>query len=127
MTYRGVDVSPVAIELARQLIELSGVADRCRFDVFDLDAGLPDGEPVDLLLCYLFRDPRLYRGMVDRLVPGGLLAVAVRSEVGAGPEEVHDGNHRARPGELRDAFGHLEILEEGEGDGMARILARKPR
>jgi hypothetical protein len=127
MTYWGVDVSPVAIELAWQLVELSGVAGRCRFDVFDLDAGLPDGESVDLVLCYLFRDPRLYRGMIDRLVAGGLLAYAVRSEVDAGPEEFPDGNRRARPGELRDAFGHLEILEEGEGDGMARILARKPR
>ena len=127
MTYRGVDVSPVAIELARQLVELSGLAGSCRFDVFDLDAGLPSGESVDLVLCYLFRDPRLYFGMVDRLVPGGLLAVAVRSEVDAAPEVFPDGNHRARPGELRDAFGHLEVLEEGEGEGMARILARKPR
>jgi SAM-dependent methyltransferase len=127
MTYWGVDVSPVAIELARQLVELSGVAGSCRFDVFDLDAGLPDGEPVDLVLCYLFRDSRLYRGMVDRLVPGGLLAVAVRSEVDAGTERFPDGSHRARPGELRDAFGHLEILDEGEGNGIARILTRKPR
>ena len=119
-------MSPVAIELARQLVELSGVAGRCRFDVFDLDDGLPDGESVDLVLCYLFRDFRLDSAMVDRLVPGGLLAVAVRSEVGVGPEEFPDGSRRARPGELRQAFGQLEILDEGEDDGIARILARKP-
>jgi methyltransferase family protein len=70
MTYRGVDVSPVAIELARQLAERSGVAARCRFDVFDLDAGLPDGESVDLVLCYLFRDSRRYRGWSIGLFPG---------------------------------------------------------
>ncbi len=126
LTYWGVDVSPVAIDLARQLVEPSGVAHRCRFDVFDLDAGLPDGDSVDLVLCYLFRDFRLDRAMVDRLAPGGLLAVAVRSEVDAGPEEFPDGSQRARPGELSDAFGHLEILDEREGDGTARILARKP-
>jgi SAM-dependent methyltransferase len=126
LMYWGVDLSPVAIDLARTLAELSGVARRCRFDVFDLDAGLPDGEPVDLVLSYLFWDLRLDRAMVGRLVPGGLLAVAVRSEVDVGPEEFPDGSHRARPGELRDAFGHLEVLDEGEGDGMARILARKP-
>ena len=108
LTYWGVDVSPVAIDLARRLVELSGVARRCRFDVIDLDAGLPDGESVDLVLCYLFRDFRLDCAMVDRLVPGGLLAVAVRSEVGVGPEEFPDGSQRARPGELREAFGHLE-------------------
>jgi SAM-dependent methyltransferase len=125
MTCWGVDVSPVAIDLARKLAELSGLARRCRFDVFDLNAGLPDGEPVDLVLCYLFRDHRLDRAIVDRLVPGGLLAVAVRSEVDVGPEEFPDGSHRARAGELSNAFGHLEVLDEKEADGIARILARR--
>ena len=36
-----VDVSEVAIGLARALADQSGVADRCRFDVVDLDGGLP--------------------------------------------------------------------------------------
>ena len=126
LTYQGLDVSPVAIDLARQLAEQSGLAERCRFDVFDLDAGLPDGEPVDLLLCYLFRDPRIDHAIVDRLVPGGLLAAAVRSEVDAGPEQFPDGSRRARAGELSDAFGHLEVLDGGEVDGLAGILARKP-
>jgi hypothetical protein len=81
---------------------------------------------VDLVLCYLFRDRRLDRGMVERLVPGGLLALAVRSEVDAEPEQFPDGSRRARPGELRDAFAHLELLDEGESNGMAWILARRP-
>lgn len=127
LSYLGVDVSPAAIELARRLAEASGLAHRCRFEVRDLDDGLPDGEPVDLVLCYLFRDPRLDRALVDRLVPGGLLAVAVRSEVGVGPEQFPDGSRRARPGELLEAFSHLEILDEGESDEIARIVARKPR
>lgn len=121
MDYWGVDVSAVGIDLARKLTSLYGVADHCRFDVVDLDEGLPAGPPVDLLFSHLFRDPRLDRAMIERLAPGGLLAVAVLSEVGAGP-----GEFRARPGELRDAFGSLEIVDEGEGEGMARILARRP-
>lgn len=59
---------------------------------------------------------------MERLAPGGLLAVAVLSEVGVGL-----GEFRARPGELRESFGKLEILDQGEGDGMARILARRHR
>lgn len=121
MDYWGVDVSPVGIDLARELTLLCGVADRSRFDVVDLDDGLPEGPPVDLLFCYLFRDQRLDRSMMDRLAPRGLVAVAVLSEVGVGP-----GAFRIRPGELRDAFGELEVLDEGEGEGMARILARRP-
>lgn len=119
MEVYGVDVSPVAIELARELASRSGFADRCRFEVFDLDGGLPGCDPVDLLFCHFFRDARLDRAMIDRLAPGGLLAVAVLSDVGHGP-----GRFRAKPGELRAAFGELELVAEREGDGTACILAR---
>lgn len=115
------DVSPVAIGLARELALRAGVADRCRFEVHDLDDGLPDGPQVDLLLCHLFRDPRLDRPMVGRLAPGGRLAVASLSEVGAGP-----GRFRAGPGELREAFGDLETVADGEAAGVAFLLAQRP-
>lgn len=118
----GVDVSPVAIDLARDLVAKSEVADRCRLDVFDLENGLPEGPPVDLLLCHCFRDPRLDRAMMERLAPGGTLAVAVLSEVDAGR-----GPFRARPGELLDAFGSLDVLVDGEDDGMAWIVARRAK
>ena len=121
MDYHGVDVSPMAIELARRLVQLSGLADRCSFEVHDLDLGLPDGPQVDLLLCHLFRDPRLDEAMIDRLAPGGLLAVVVLSEVDVGP-----GPFRARPGELREAFAALEVLAEGEAEGMAWLIGRRP-
>ena len=116
----GVDVSAVAIELARELASRAGYADRCRFQVVDLDQGLPEGPPVDLILCHLFRDARLDRALVERLVPGGWLAVATLSEVGAGP-----GAFRARPGELRAAFGELDLVHEGEAEGRAWLLGRR--
>jgi 2-polyprenyl-3-methyl-5-hydroxy-6-metoxy-1,4-benzoquinol methylase len=116
----GVDVSPVAIDLARELARLSGVTDRCRFGVHDLDQGLPEGSQVDLVLCHKFRDPDLDLALMDRLAPEGLLAVVTLSEVDAGP-----GRFRARPGELREAFGSLEVLAEGEADGMAWLIGRK--
>lgn len=118
----GVDVSPAAIELARDLAARSGVADRCRFDVVDLDDGLPDGPPVDVVLCHCFRDARLDGAIVDRLVPGGLLAIVVLSAVGAGP-----GPFRAEPGELRRAFAALDVVADGEADGEAWLLGRRPR
>lgn len=119
MEVHGVDVSPVAIDLARELLATSEWAGRCRFDVVDLDDGLPAGPPADLILCHLFRDARLDRAVIERLAPGGLLAIAVLSEVGAGP-----GPFRARPGELRSAFAELDLVAEGEASGMAWLLGR---
>jgi len=114
-----VDVSFVAIEQARALAERAGVADRCRFAVADLDDGLPPGPPADVVLCHRFRDPRLDGALVARLAPGGLLAISVLSEVGAAP-----GRFRARPGELLAAFADLTVVDAGEGDGEAWLLAR---
>ncbi|MCV7122645.1 class I SAM-dependent methyltransferase [Mycobacterium lacus] len=115
----GLDISAVAIGQARDLAERSGVGDRCRFEVFDLDDGLPDGPPVDVILCHRFRDRRLDQDIVERLAPGGLLAIAALSEVGAVP-----GRFRATPGELLATFGQLDLIAAGEGQGQAWLLAR---
>jgi SAM-dependent methyltransferase len=116
-----VDVSPVAIDLARELAILSGVAERCRFEVFDLDQGLPESPRVDLVLCHLFRDPRLDQLMMDRLKPGGIVVIAVLSEVGVGP-----GPFRVRQGELVEAFDAIEILAADEVDGLAWLVGGRP-
>jgi SAM-dependent methyltransferase len=117
----GLDVSAVAITEARQAAARHGVAERCRFDVADLDEGLPAGLPVDVVLCHRFRDPGLYSSLAARLRPGGLLAICVLSEVGAEP-----GRFRAVPGELEAAFAGLETLGAAEGDGQAWLVARAP-
>lgn len=115
----GCDASAVAIAQANELAEQCGQAARCRFDVVDLDDGLPAGEPVDILLCNRFRDPRLDGAMIARIGVGGILAINVLSEVGASP-----GAFRATPGELVEAFGALDVIACGEGHGEAWLLAR---
>jgi SAM-dependent methyltransferase len=115
----GVDISSVAISGARDLARRCGVGDRCRFDVVDLDQGLPPGAPVDVILCHKFRDRRLDRAIAERLAPGGLLAIAVLSEVDASP-----GPFRATPGELPAAFAGLNLIAGGEANGYAWLLAR---
>jgi SAM-dependent methyltransferase len=115
----GLDVSPVAIGQARDLARRSGVSDRCRFDVVDLDHGMPAGPPVDVILCHKFRDRRLDRAIVGRLAPGGLLAITALSEVDTTP-----GPFRAAPGELLAAFAALDLIAAGEGHGEAWLLAR---
>jgi SAM-dependent methyltransferase len=120
---RGLDVSPEAVALASDLALRAGVGTGCRVEVADLDEGLPAGEPADLVVCHLFSAPRLDDALVTALRPGGLLAVAVLSEVGGPP-----GRFRARPGELLDRFGsddRLDLLDHREADGVARLLARR--
>jgi SAM-dependent methyltransferase len=118
----GFDVSPVAIGQARDLARRSRVSDRCRFDVVDLDHGLPTGPPVDAIVCHKFRDRRLDRAIVRRLAPGGLLAISALSEVGATP-----GPFRVAPGELPAVFAELDLIAAGEGHGEAWLLARAKR
>jgi SAM-dependent methyltransferase len=115
----GLDVSPVAIGHARELARRSGFGNRCRFDVVDLDHGLPSGPPVDVILCHKFRDRRLDRTIIERLTPGGMLTISCFSEVGAAP-----GRFRAGPGELLAAFADLEVIAASEGDGVAWLVAR---
>lgn len=117
---RGYDVSPVAVEQARALAAQAGVADRCRFDVADLDDGLPGGPPADVVYCARFRDPALDAPMIGRLAPGGVLAITALSQVGSAA-----GRFRAAPGELRAAFAGLELIAAGEGQGLAWLLARR--
>lgn len=117
----GYDVSPVAVEQAAALAHEHRVGSTCHFKVADFDGGLPDGPAVGLIICHLFRDARLDQAIIERLVPGGLLAMAALSEVGAAP-----GRFRVRPGELTAAFSTLEIIDGSEADGVAWLLARKP-
>ncbi len=118
----GLDISAVAIAQARNLAQRSKVGDRCRFDIVDFDDGLPLGPPVDVILCHKFRDRRLDGAIIERLAPGGLLAIAVLSEVGAAP-----GPFRAMAGELPAAFAELDLVAAGEGQGYAWLLARAGR
>jgi SAM-dependent methyltransferase len=123
MRVDAVDISTEALRLGSELAARHGVADRVRWLHRDLDEGLPaeTGGPYELVLCQRFRDRALYRPLVERLAPGGLLVVTVLSEVGGRP-----GRFRAAPGELAVAFGDLELLVDVEGGGEASVVARRP-
>ncbi len=129
----GIDVSPVAIELATQLAAQlrddshertnsgSMALGTLDFGVVDLDNGLPAGH-FDVVVCQRFRDPALYPSMVDALAPGGLLIVTVLSVV---DHEGDPGPFRAIPDELVEAFGpRVDILWSQEAGGQAHLVGR---
>jgi SAM-dependent methyltransferase len=115
----GFDVSPVAIGHAQELARQARVEDRCHFSVVDLDHGFPAGQRVNVVLCHKFRDRRLDRAIIERLVPGGLLALTALSVVSPGR-----GRFRTTPDELRAAFAELELIDAGEAEGEVWLLAR---
>ncbi len=120
MEVRGVDISPAVVAQANDLARGLGLGTRCRFEVADLDGGLPTGPTVNVVLCHKFRDSRLDDAVISRLAAGGLLAISALSEVGASP-----GPFRATAGELPLAFDVLEVIGAGEGSGIAWLIGRK--
>lgn len=123
----GLDVSPVAVEAARELARAHGVSRRVDVRVHDLDAGLPEGlGRFELIVCQRFRAPGIVPPLIASLGDGGLAVMTVLSEVGADAP----GPHHAPFGELAatvTATG-AEILLSVEGDGQATVVARaRPR
>lgn len=119
------DVSDVAIDRLEAAATASGLSDRIDARTVDLDQGLPeDLADLDLVVCQRFRDPALYRPIVDRLRAGGLVVVTVLSSVGAD----EPGPFHAPTGELAIAFGadeRCEILHRSEGGGVADVVVRR--
>lgn len=115
-----VDASPEALRLTAELAAARVVT--VTTVLADLDHGLPAeaGGPFDVVVCQRFRDPLLYGALAGRVAPGGLLVVSVLSTVGD-----EGGPYRAEPGELRAAFGHLEVLVDEEDRGEAHLVARR--
>ena len=140
-----VDSSPVAQAKARRLAASRGVTIDC--ELADLAKWRWPKASFDLVVAIFiqFADPRmrprLFRGMIDALKPGGLLLLE-----GYRPEQLAYGTGGPRVAEnlytedlLREAFAGLEILElsaydaeirEGRGHaGMSALIdlvARKP-
>jgi hypothetical protein len=119
------DVSDLAIGRLQAAAAASGLSDRIDVRTVDLDEGLPvELQELDLVVCQRFRDPALYRPIIDRLRAGGLAVVTVLSGVGADDP----GPFHAAAGELTTAFGadeRCEILRQFEGDGVAHVVVRR--
>lgn len=124
LSVTAVDVSPVAIDMARRYVSAIGVGDSCAFAVADLDLGIPlGGRRFDLAFSYLYWEPHLTQQLVELTTAGGLVAVCHVSEADVGP-----GEWRIPAGDLHQAFKdaeNFEVLDAREEDGVARLLGRR--
>ena len=125
MEVLAVDVSPRAIALLRRAAGDAGVSALVDARVGDLDAGLPDPGPFDVIVCQRFRDRRLYPAIVTALTPGGYGCVTVLTVVDRRDPQ---GRFRAPRRELLDAFAgsELTVLAHRAADGTASIVLRRP-
>jgi SAM-dependent methyltransferase len=127
-----VDISAVAIDLARTEAERRGL--EVRWHVVDLDTEPLPGDGYDLITVVRYRDPELWPRLVSALAPGGWILVEhhlrTHREDVVGPS---DDAFRLAPGELLAAFGDLRVVhyterveptDDGEGTFViARLVA----
>ena len=127
----GMDILPDAVAFARRLAERHGAA--LTAQVADLRApGLLPAGACDGLLVFNFLERDLLPAMGRALAPGGVVLFETFTEEQA-RREGRPRNPRwlLRPGELYEAFSHLDVLayreEEAEpGRWVASLAARRP-
>ena len=82
----GVDVSATALDHARNAAEKAGIADRARFERYDLSESFPDG-PFDLVTALFLHSPvdfprtNVMRRAAEAVAPGGLLLSVTHASV----------------------------------------------
>lgn len=130
------DISDVAVERVKRLAEGRRLAITPeRVDLTEISS-FPR-PPYQVVIEFFYRQRSLFDVIAEALAPGGLLLF--QTFVGPRPEPAGNSfgpRFGLRPGELRDAFASLEILEYEEvkiGDAQrgyrtsARLAARRPR
>jgi SAM-dependent methyltransferase len=124
-----VDVSPVALALARE----RAAADRLSLETVERDLeeeALPPG-PFRLVTCFHFLRRPLFRDMAAVLAPGGLLVVEIMTRRNLERHVSPSERFLLEEGELPGLVGGLEVLAHDEawresGRHEARLVARKP-
>ena len=122
----GVDISPVALNIAMDQVKKSGLERLVRFEEVDLNSWAIPPLTYELIIVFRFLDRRLFPTIKSALRPGGLLFYAARykgmlhRDPGANPDYLLD------QGELTTTFQDLEIIYQQEGAESAELVARKP-
>jgi SAM-dependent methyltransferase len=129
-----VDISPVGLALCREAARDEGLT--LKTMVRDLER---DGLPTDdagggwnVIACFHYRQPDLFRGMERALAPGGVVVAEVETVRALERQPQRPGARwLAEPNELLRACEGLEIVYYREGwigeRSLARIIARRAR
>ena len=127
LTAEGVDVSPVAIAAATDAARQADA--RVTFLATDLDRWQPRVGEYDLIVVHRFLDRvHIPLWIPAALRPGGHLLYGTfliaqgSAGAGVGPQNPA---YRLQPGELRQLYASLEVVESLEGEGFTWLHARR--
>ncbi len=122
----GVDISPVAIQKAKQLARESNV--RIETVLSSMDKYNPAPGSFDVIICYYYVDKEIHAKFMEWLRPGGLLFYEAYTKRQSGRG---DSSYHLEEGEVLGLFPGLRILKYEEPlhreEFSAFVIARKPR
>ncbi len=126
-----VDISEVALGLAKEKFQLSSATGKLNTETLDLNVTDDLGrDKYDLIVVFYFLRRELFPALLAALKPSGMLIYRTytidRMNVPGGPT---DPAYLLQPGELREAFDELDIVlynETKTGKAAAELVAKKP-
>lgn len=125
-TVLGVDISPVALRIARDKAKKSGLDQLVRFEEVDLTSWAIPPSAFELILVFRFLDRRLFPDIKSALRPGGLLIYATRHKGTLQKDPPANPDYLLDKGELPATFQDWEIIYQREDSDSAELVARKP-
>jgi SAM-dependent methyltransferase len=121
-----VDVSPVALNSARQAAEQRCLNEKIQFRQVDLDEWVIPTESFDLTVVFRFLDRNLFPAIKHALRSGGGLLYSTRNSGVLEREPDTNPAYLLQPGELGTIFGDWEIIFYEDGEVDSSIVVRKP-
>jgi tellurite methyltransferase len=124
------DISEVALELAKEKFQASSASGKLSTEARDLNVTDDLGrDKYDLIMVFYFLRRELFPALIAALKSGGMLIYRTytidRMNVPGGPT---DPAYLLQPDELREAFDELDILSYNEtktGKAAAELVAKK--
>jgi len=122
----GVDASRVAVCRAVKAARQHQVTTRVVFAQVDLDEFRPAPGSVDLIAVIRYLNRDLFPALAAALRPGGWLVYATFNQTELKCQPDLNPDYLLYPGELREAFPDLIMVDYEERDGLSCLAARRP-
>jgi SAM-dependent methyltransferase len=120
----GIDISAVALRVARAEAERQGLSGRARFMRADLDDLLLARTLFDVVCVFRFLDRSLFDQIRAAVRPGGLVYYCTRHLGALARHPQVTEAYLLRPGELAAVFSDWQILHDHEGPEDSELIAR---